>query len=187
MKMFNTLYIIVLVMILIVNLMNGKKKLELNIALKKNYQLFIITNGLIVIGAAVSHQWIKASEYHGDLSLVSAFAIEFDFSQDLLEPGETITIHVKMTAPEYGTDQIDEISNKLMANSALIAVLRNGSEEVLSTDITENREVKAQLSLPKGTIGDFAWYDINRNGLQDQSDVPVQGFKSNFTQICNNI
>ena len=124
-----------------------------------------------------SHQWIKASEYHGDLSLVSAFAIEFDFSQDLLEPGETVTIHVKMTAPEYGTDQIDEISNKLMANSALIAVLRNGSEEVLSTDITENREVKAQLSLPKGTIGDFAWYDINRNGLQDQSDVPVQGLK----------
>ncbi len=124
-----------------------------------------------------AHHWIKASEYTGDLNLVSAFAIEFDFSNDLLEPGETVTIHVKMTAPEYGTDEIDQVTDRLMSNSALIAVQRDGTDEISPTDITENREVRAQLTLPKGTIGDYVWYDLNRNGLQDDTDIPVQGLK----------
>ncbi|WP_296876431.1 SdrD B-like domain-containing protein, partial [Thomasclavelia sp.] len=121
------------------------------------------------------HQWVKASEYTGDLNLVSAFAIEFDFSNDLLEPGEAVTIQIKMAAPEYTTDEIEEVEGKYMANSALIAVQRFGSDTISKSDITENREVKAKLTLPKGTIGDYVWYDLNRNGIQDDSDIPVQG------------
>ena len=40
-----------------------------------------------------------------DLRLVSAIAVEFDFSNAPLEPNQSIELHVNMSAPEYSTSR----------------------------------------------------------------------------------
>lgn len=133
-----------------------------------------------------AHQWIEASN-DIDLRLVSAIAVEFDFSNAPLEPNQSIELHVNMSAPEYSTSDLEKVSGKLMSNSALVAVKRTGLDTVNDSDIVENLEVKAEIALPKGTIGDYAFYDMNRDGLQDSNDLPVQGLNVTLHKFVTTI
>ena len=74
-----------------------------------------------------------------------------------------------------------------MSNSALVAVKRTGLDTVNDSDIVENLEVKAEIALPKGTIGDYAFYDMNRDGLQDSNDLPVQGLNVTLHKFVTTI
>ena len=57
------------------------------------------------------------------------------------------------------------------------SVVRNSNtgDTIALSDRPENQEVKCVLDLPKGAIGDYAFYDQNQNGIQDAEDLPVAG------------
>ncbi len=125
------------------------------------------------------HKWYTADEItDDDLKYVSAVAVEVSCDNgQYFEKGESLSIGIQMQAPVYSADELDKFDNEYIANSAMVAVSRGGlrDEPITSNNRTENYEVKVKLSMPKGKIGDYAFYDINRNGLQDDGDAPIAG------------
>lgn len=125
------------------------------------------------------HTWYPASEItNDDLKYVSAVAVEISCDNgQYFEKGESLSIGIQMQAPVYSADELDAFDNEYIANSAMVAVSRGGmrDEAIASNNRTENYEVKVKLSMPKGKIGDYAFYDINRDGLQDDGDAPIAG------------
>ncbi len=109
------------------------------------------------------------TEKPDDMSLVTAVGIEVNFPDgEALAPGATYEVELTMKAPGYTADKIEEYADTVMANSAALAVVREGEDSINPTrDIVEPNKVEAGLSLPVGAIGDYAWYDLNNNGLQD--------------------
>ena len=47
------------------------------------------------------------------------------------------------------------------------------ADSIGNEDRVESNDVAAKLQLPTGSIGDYAWYDNNNDGLQDDTDTPV--------------
>lgn len=124
------------------------------------------------------HHWVLAKDITDDqLKYVSAVAVEIECQNEIyLEKGQKVEIDLSMKAPMYSTNEVEEYSNKLISNSAMVAVGRVGhSDSIANNDRIENQEVKVQLTMPKGSLGDYAFYDINRNGIQDEGDAPIKG------------
>lgn len=123
-----------------------------------------------------AHTW--TTQLPDDLSTVTAIGVEVDFTASTPLPKEgTLTVNFRMTAPTYATDELAEVQTGLIVNSAMGAVSRLGhtTDTIADADRIENDPVKVRITLPKGSIGDYAFYDINKNGLQDEGDVPVAG------------
>lgn len=135
------------------------------------------------------HHWIDATnsnDFDSDLlPYVSAVAVEITcHNENYLQKGQSVQMHISMTAPMYTTSEVDQFRDKLIANSAMVAVGRVGHENVIAnSDRTENHEVKVQLTMPTGSIGDYAFYDINRDGLQDENDAPIAGLKVTLHEL----
>ncbi|QNM06231.1 SpaA isopeptide-forming pilin-related protein [Qiania dongpingensis] len=125
-----------------------------------------------------------------DMSLVTAVGVEVNFPEsDLLQPGESYSVKLTMKTPGYTADKIEEYADAVMANSAAAAVLRSTETAINPTrDIVEPNKVLVGLSLPKGSIGDYAWYDFNNNGLQDDGEesaaanVKVELYQTTLTK-----
>lgn len=130
-----------------------------------------------------THNWIDATDKNSFdsnlLPYVSAIAVEITCqNENYLKQGELVKVNIQMKAPMYTTSESEMFTDKLIANSAMVAVGRVGhKDDILISDRTENNEVKVQLSMPRGSIGDYAFYDINRNGFQDENDAPIAGLK----------
>lgn len=135
------------------------------------------------------HHWIEATNsdnFDSDLlPYVSAIAVEITCGNgNYLKKGESVQMHISMTAPMYTTSEVDQFRDKLIANSAMVAVGRVGHQDTIAnSDRTENHEVKVQLTMPTGSIGDYAFYDINRDGFQDENDAPIAGLKVTLHQL----
>ena len=111
-----------------------------------------------------------------DLSQVTAIGIEITFPDgDLMEERDAYEIELHMQAPGFTGEQIEEYVGKLIANSAMGAVVRasNTGATIDSEDRVENVEVLCNLDLPLGSIGDYVFLDNNRNGIQDEGDTFV--------------
>lgn len=123
-----------------------------------------------------AHKWQTAVSEQ-ELQRVTAIAVEFDAEQKPLGQYEGFNVHVEMTAPMYSTDKLQSIQDKLIKNSAMGAVLRFGKDEnsIDLSDTVENDPVKVKLTLAKGSIGDYAFFDRNKDGIQDDEDIPVTG------------
>ena len=119
-----------------------------------------------------AHTWSAMPP--ADLSTVTAIGVEVT---QPLENGDYIEVQVNMTAPQYATDEIEDYYGKYISNSAMCSVVRNSNtgDTIALSDRPENQEVKCVLDLPKGAIGDYAFYDQNQNGIQDAEDLPVVG------------
>ena len=119
-----------------------------------------------------AHTWSAMPP--ADLSTVTAIGVEVT---QPLENGDYIEVQVNMTAPQYATDEIEDYYGKYISNSAMCSVVRNSNtgDTIALSDRPENQEVKCVLDLPKGAIGDYAFYDQNQNGIQDAEDLPVAG------------
>lgn len=129
-------------------------------------------NGNVWEGGA--HTWQK--EVPDDLSKVTAVGIEVDHSQKALSAYEGYKLHIEMKAPNYSTDQLSDVLGKLIKNSAMGAVRRlNKNDTINLSDTVENDPVQVQLSLAKGSIGDYAFFDRNKEGKQDSEAIPVTG------------
>lgn len=122
--------------------------------------------------SSAAHTWSATPP--ADLSTVTAIGVEV--TQPLAN-GDYIEVQVNMTAPQYATDEIEDYYGKYISNSAMCSVVRNSNtgDTIALSDRPENQEVKCVLDLPKGAIGDYAFYDQNQNGIQDAEDLPVAG------------
>lgn len=112
----------------------------------------------------------------------SAVGVHVDFGSEGLKPGQTYDIYITMKTPEYTADKIEDYYNKIIANSAMSVVTRftnqdtpDTTETIGEVDRVEPNKVEATLDLPTGSLGDYAWYDENNNGLQDTDEQPAEG------------
>lgn len=109
----------------------------------------------------------------------TALGMNIDFSGDTLDPGESYEIYITMKTPGYTADMISAYLDKVMNNSAALAVLRDGVaagvDKIDPSDRVEPNKVMAEVQLPTGSIGDYAWYDTNNNGVQDEGEPAAEG------------
>ena len=104
----------------------------------------------------------------------------------LLEYGDSFQMTRTMKTPGYTADEIEDYATKQMVNTAAVAVIRQAqtgiADSIGNEDRVESNDVAAQLVLPTGSIGDYAWYDNNNDGLQDDTDTPVPNLKVSLYQ-----
>nr|WP_122011775.1 SpaA isopeptide-forming pilin-related protein [Maliibacterium massiliense] len=113
-----------------------------------------------------------------DMGAVTAIGVEITFTDDaLMKERDAYEIEVHMQAPGFTGEQIDDYIGKLIANSAMGAVVRSGNTgtDIQMEDRVENVQVLCNLDLPLGSIGDYVFLDNNRNGIQDDGDTFVAG------------
>ncbi len=121
---------------------------------------------------SAAHTWSTTPPT--DMSTVTAIGVEVT---QPLENGDYIEVQINMTAPQYATSEVEDYYGKYISNSAMCSVVRNSNtgDTIALSDRPENQEVKCVLDLPKGAIGDYAFYDQNQNGIQDNEDLLVAG------------
>jgi uncharacterized surface anchored protein/protocatechuate 3,4-dioxygenase beta subunit len=130
------------------------------------------------------------TEMNGIDSDATAIGMEIDFTNggtsDGLEQSGTYQIIISMKTPGYTADQISEYYGRFMDNSAAASVVKQGTsdqlEDIPLEDMVEPNKVRATMELPTGTIGDYVWYDADRDGIQDEEEEPVQGMKVTLWQ-----
>lgn len=122
------------------------------------------------------HNWTTQTPSAEQMANVTAIGVEVN---QTLTQGQSFDVHVNMKAPIYATGEVSEYVGKYISNSAMCSAVRQGdaSPTIQVNNRSENKEVKVVLDLPKGKIGDYAFYDANQNGLQDHGELPVAGLK----------
>ncbi|WP_233558415.1 MSCRAMM family adhesin SdrC, partial [Tessaracoccus sp. OH4464_COT-324] len=77
----------------------------------------------------------------------------------MLLPGDYIP-----TKPEVGDDRA--IDSSTLSASTIVDLTKDGDKD-LSLDFGFVR--------PEVTVGDYVWFDVNKDGLQDATDRPIVG------------
>lgn len=126
----------------------------------------------------------------------SAVGAQIDFGADGLDPGKSYVLNLKVKAPGYTADKIEEYNGKLMANSAAAAVVRSNTGSTGTSigldDRVEPNQVLATMALPTGSIGDYVWFDENSDGIQGDKvaeppipDVEVQLWQTRYYTVAS--
>lgn len=104
---------------------------------------------------------------------VTAVGVEVEFAEgSLLKSGDSYTVTIKMQAPGYTADKIQEYVDKFMINSFAASAVRYGTNTInVYADVVQPDPVSCQMALPTGSIGDYTFKDNNNNGIQDEGDV----------------
>lgn len=119
-----------------------------------------------------AHKW--QTNMPSDKRQITAIGVEVDYGTAGMEAGGSITVNFKMKAPSYSTSELHDVQNGLLVNSAMGAVSRQQHGAVITDeDRIENDPVKVRLTLPKGSIGDYAFYDLDKDGIQDALEPPI--------------
>ena len=121
-------------------------------------------------------QW--TTQKPSDPGLITAVGVEINYKDDQLFTRENpVNLDITVSTPGYTADQIEDYANTQMVNASAGAVVRSTDTGTVldmgEADRVESNEVVAQLTLPTGAIGDYAFYDHNRNGVQDDGDMPA--------------
>lgn len=107
-----------------------------------------------------------------DMSAVTAIAVDVSFAEgSYLPSGERYSMELSMVMPGFTADEIDAFYDKIVANSAAAAFTAAGENDPGWQ--VENDQVIAHMRLPTGSIGDYAFSDVNNNGLQDAGDLAI--------------
>ena len=113
-----------------------------------------------------------------DMSTVTAIGVEVVFAENAsLDSGETYDVVLTMRAPGYTAEQMYEYEDALIANTTAATVTQVGAEDtssVTAIDRISSNEVYTKLYITTGALGDYAFYDNNDNGIQDEGDVPAR-------------
>lgn len=115
----------------------------------------------------------------GDKPTALGFEIVFGTGESALRQGSSYDIIFSAKAPGYTADKIGDYAGKVIENSAMASVTREGKESptVELGDRMEPEKVTAKMALPTGSIGDYVWFDHNNNGIQDtkeEGDEPAE-------------
>lgn len=113
-----------------------------------------------------------------DMSEVTAIGVEITFEEgSYLEAGDVYNVTLAMRAPGYTADEMADYENAIIGNTTSVAVLRENDTEdtpMSAADRVSSNEVLAELKMTTGSIGDYAFYDNNNNGIQDDGDRPAR-------------
>ncbi len=113
-----------------------------------------------------------------DLSQVTAVGVEVTFEDGYyMEAGDVYNVTLAMRAPGYTADEMAAYEDAIIGNTTAAAVVRaNDTEtsEMLASDRVSSNEVLATLHMATGSLGDYAFYDNNSNGIQDEGDRPAR-------------
>ena len=113
-----------------------------------------------------------------DMRTVTAIGIEVEYEGDeSLAGGEEYNVVITMRAPGYTAEHQYEYEDALIANTTAGTVTRVGADDnsaVTAIDRVSSNEVLTKLYITTGAIGDYAFYDNNDNGIQDEGDIPAR-------------
>lgn len=109
-----------------------------------------------------------------DMSQVTAVGVEVTFDDGYyMEAGDVYNVTLAMRAPGYTAEEMAAYEGAVIGNTTAAAVVRAGDTQTSpmeSVDRVSSNEVLAEMYLTTGSIGDYAFYDDNDNGIQDGGD-----------------
>ena len=113
-----------------------------------------------------------------EMSKVTAIGVEVEFkNNDYLSSGDEYNVILTMRAPGYTAEKMADYENALIANTTAATVTRRNGKDtdpINAIDRVSSNEVHTKLYITTGSIGDYAFYDNNDNGIQDEGDVPAR-------------
>ena len=95
-------------------------------------------------------------------------------------PADCSAFTAKDTTAAGTTDTNDSDADKVTGITAKVTLdpkVLSGTSSPADSLATNNLTVDAGLLAPLGSIGDYVWKDANRNGIQDGTEVGVNGVK----------
>ncbi|HEY0187547.1 MAG TPA: SdrD B-like domain-containing protein [Cellulomonas sp.] len=95
-----------------------------------------------------------------------------------LAAGEQITIDWRGSLPDFRWDQAEELCQATVAEKAWNSVAYRADRVYGTDDVRSLLPAEApSVSIREvcGQIGDYAWYDANRDGIQDADEEPASG------------
>ncbi|MDX8045505.1 Cna B-type domain-containing protein [Gracilibacillus sp. S3-1-1] len=99
---------------------------------------------------------------------------------------ESITVHLLANGEEVDSVELSE-SNNWQADFGGLDIYADGDEIDYSVveeevygykgtiDVKDKNNVVIVNSPKKVSVGDYVWFDKNKNGLQDDTDIPIEG------------
>lgn len=105
-----------------------------------------------------------------DISLVRA--LKFDFGDAVFAPGESAEILLSMAAPEDAPDMSRCYNSVMYLASAIDA---NGHVTEYLPAFSPPAYARLTFRVFDNFVGDFVWWDINENGLQDPGEPGING------------
>ena len=118
-----------------------------------------------------------------DMRTVTAIGIEVEYlNGTCLNTGDSYEVMLTMRAPGYTAEQMYQYQtwqneDVLIANTTAAVVTKVGADAddpVQVVDRVSSNEVFTKLYITTGSIGDYAFYDNNDNGIQDEADIPAR-------------
>lgn len=113
-----------------------------------------------------------------DMRSVTAIGIEVEYlNNKSLSGGGTYNVEITMRAPGYTAEHMNDYADAIIANTTAATVTRVGADDtsaVTAIDRVASNEVHTKLYITTGAIGDYAFYDNNDNGIQDEGDIPAR-------------
>ncbi|HIW20458.1 MAG TPA: hypothetical protein H9887_00315, partial [Candidatus Dorea intestinavium] len=104
---------------------------------------------------------------------VSAVGLDLNFDGDFIS-GDSVSAYVHLKAPDFDETLIEYYKDKLLKNSVAGAMISNPEGKIPNSLRTEPDPVTAKIVLPKGSLGDYVWYDENGNGKQDRNEKGLE-------------
>ncbi|HIS47009.1 MAG TPA: hypothetical protein IAB46_05525 [Candidatus Scybalocola faecigallinarum] len=109
-----------------------------------------------------------------DMSQVTAIGVEVTFDDAYyMEAGDVYNVTLAMRAPGYTAEEMAAYEDAVIGNTTAAAVVRANdteSSQMRTVDRVSSNEVLAEMYLTTGSIGDYAFFDDNDNGIQDGGD-----------------
>lgn len=109
-----------------------------------------------------------------DMSQVTAIGVEVTFDDGYyMEAGDVYNVTLAMRAPGYTAEEMAAYEDAVIGNTTAAAVVRANdteSSQMRTVDRVSSNEVLAEMYLTTGSIGDYAFFDDNDNGIQDGGD-----------------
>ena len=141
------------------------------------------TDELPMLSSKASDVWSSGwtTQIPSDLSQVTAIGVEVTFDDgDYMKSGDVYNVTLAMRAPGYTADEMAEYEGAVIGNTSAAAVVRStdtDTSQMLAGDRVSSNEVLAEMYMATGSIGDYAFYDNNDDGIQNDGDRPGQKYR----------
>ncbi|MFV0375469.1 SdrD B-like domain-containing protein [Microbacterium sp.] len=119
-------------------------------------------------------------EHHEDLVLTADGA---GAAIDVIPTGTVVTLTETMTTPPAG---VESFSPTFSSASDQVVIAADGASAQVTIADQDRISVRVDNDVvstptPSVSVGDYVWHDVNEDGLQDTTDVPLEGVTLTLT------